>query len=762
MKNKLAAQLIAAALAIGTVFSGSVAYAAPTAFTPHGAHVEHIETATRDDLLTAEVVGLYAKGGVADFVERLYTVVLGRKSDPKGKQAWIDALTSHRNTGAEVAAGFFFSDEYKKQNKSNKDYVNDLYCTMLGRNCDSTGFTAWTGQLEDGVSRDGIYTGFVYSQEFNKICQDYGIDRGDYSSTEERDQNAQVTAFVQRLYRNVLQRNGEAGGLNAWAGVLNRREESGAAVAAGFILSPEYLNKKITVEDYVEMMYQTLLNRKSDPAGKRSWVNAIVDGSMRACDLISGFAGSKEFQELCERYGIVSGAGETFDGDFPNMILERTPCSHTWVSRGITKPTCVQYGDELFLCTTCGEMKTEELPPTGKHTYGTAQVIQKASCEEDGLQILTCKVCGRRKEEAIPATGHSYKAAVVTVKPTCTTEGKEVSTCSSCGDKKETVLPATGHSYGKPVITEPTCGTEGKKVTACSVCDDQQIEVLAPTGNHSYGAPVITVATCTEDGKKVTTCTVCSDEKVEVIPATGHSYEEQIVTEPTCGTKGKKLLTCSTCGDHKEENIPATGEHTYGDPVVTEPTCTKEGSKVYTCTVCGDEKTKVLEKIEHELQDEITEMVLADEDLGYWKSRVVSEYHGYYFEDVTFCNVCGKEFTGKDQISEAIDHEVWYCHGSYHTETRYDKTKWMDRAAYTVMTWWCYITGCELEHVKITTCKNCDLHETRKVVGDFTLDPPTINWEGSAIETFPYDLVPRPAEESYIIGDPTKYVTDLE
>ena len=466
MKNKLAAQLIAAALAIGTVFSGSVAYAAPTAFTPHGAHVEHIETATRDDLLTAEVVGLYAKGGVADFVERLYTVVLGRKSDPKGKQAWIDALTSHRNTGAEVAAGFFFSDEYKKQNKSNKDYVNDLYCTMLGRNCDSTGFTAWTGQLEDGVSRDGIYTGFVYSQEFNKICQDYGIDRGDYSSTEERDQNAQVTAFVQRLYRNVLQRNGEAGGLNAWAGVLNRREESGAAVAAGFILSPEYLNKKITVEDYVEMMYQTLLNRKSDPAGKRSWVNAIVDGSMRACDLISGFAGSKEFQELCERYGIVSGAGETFDGDFPNMILERTPCSHTWVSRGITKPTCVQYGDELFLCTTCGEMKTEELPPTGKHTYGTAQVIQKASCEEDGLQILTCKVCGRRKEEAIPATGHSYKAAVVTVKPTCTTEGKEVSTCSSCGDKKETVLPATGHSYGKPVITEPTCGKEGKKVTA--------------------------------------------------------------------------------------------------------------------------------------------------------------------------------------------------------------------------------------------------------------------------------------------------------
>ena len=35
MKNKLAAQLIAAALAMGTVFSGSVVYAAPTATTPY-------------------------------------------------------------------------------------------------------------------------------------------------------------------------------------------------------------------------------------------------------------------------------------------------------------------------------------------------------------------------------------------------------------------------------------------------------------------------------------------------------------------------------------------------------------------------------------------------------------------------------------------------------------------------------------------------------------------------------------------------------
>ena len=289
-----------------------------------------------------------------------------------------------------------------------------------------------------------------------------------------------------------------------------------------------------------------------------------------------------------------------------------------------------------------------------------------------------------------------------------------------------------------------------------------RLKCWAPTGNHSYGAPVITAATCTKDGKKVTTCTVCSDEKVDVIPATGHSYEEQIVTDPTCGTEGKKLLTCSTCGDHKEEAIPATGKHTYGDPVVTDPTCTKEGSKVYTCTVCGDEKTKMLEKIAHELQDEITEMVLADEDLGLWKGRLVPEYHYYYGESVTICNVCQQEFTGDDQINEAIDHEVWYCRGSYHTETRYDKTKWMDREEYTVMKWECYLTGGQMEHLKITTCKNCDFHETRKLTGDFTVNPPIITMESRPIESYRDDLVSRPAEETYIIGDPTVHVRDLE
>ncbi len=52
------------------------------------------------------------------FVERCYTVILGRKSDPVGKQYWVDGLLSGERTGISVAYGFVFSNEYKDMNKA--------------------------------------------------------------------------------------------------------------------------------------------------------------------------------------------------------------------------------------------------------------------------------------------------------------------------------------------------------------------------------------------------------------------------------------------------------------------------------------------------------------------------------------------------------------------------------------------------------------------------------------------------------------------
>ena len=112
--------------------------------------------------------------------------------------------------------------------------------------------------------------------------------------------------FVSRLYQLVLGRQPDAGGLNAWTNQLVSGQATGAQVANGFIYSTELKGRNLSNSDYVEMLYQTFLNRPSDAEGKASWVNLLEKGMSREY-IYKGFANSGEFQEICDSYGIQRG-----------------------------------------------------------------------------------------------------------------------------------------------------------------------------------------------------------------------------------------------------------------------------------------------------------------------------------------------------------------------------------------------------------------------------------------------------------------------
>ena len=207
--------------------------------------------------------------------------------------------------GAAIAANFILSDEYTAKKTSNSDYVEMLYKTILNRNSDSAGKANWLEKLEDGVSRKGVYAGFANSDEFRKLCSSYGISAGSWSSDEARDRNYATTAFVQRLYRNILGRSGDVNGINNWCNAL-LTGKGGAAIAANFILSDEYKAKNTSNSDYVEILYKTILNRNSDSAGKAYWLGKLEDGVSRK-GVYAGFANSDEFRKLCGSYGISAG-----------------------------------------------------------------------------------------------------------------------------------------------------------------------------------------------------------------------------------------------------------------------------------------------------------------------------------------------------------------------------------------------------------------------------------------------------------------------
>ena len=69
-----------------------------------------------------------------------------------------------------------------------------------------------------------------------------------------------------------------------------------------------------------------------------------------------------------------------------------------------------------YTCSVCGQTKTEEILPTGEHSYGDGVVTKAPTCGEDGEMTYTCSDCGKSYTEAIDATGeHSYEDGVCTV-----------------------------------------------------------------------------------------------------------------------------------------------------------------------------------------------------------------------------------------------------------------------------------------------------------------------------------------------------------
>jgi hypothetical protein len=139
--------------------------------------------------------------------------------------------------------GFIFLD--KKNGTSDNDFINverirfdngtlavdtngnagqayRIYQAAFDRTPDSGGLKYWIDQMDRGASLTDVGFGFVQSQEFRSV---YGSNPSNYD-------------FVSRLYQNVLDRQGEAGGMNYWTSQLDRGA-SKAYVLASFAESPE-------------------------------------------------------------------------------------------------------------------------------------------------------------------------------------------------------------------------------------------------------------------------------------------------------------------------------------------------------------------------------------------------------------------------------------------------------------------------------------------------------------------------------------------
>lgn len=264
--------------------------------------------------------------------------------------------------------------------------VGESYLTYVGaiqrlckyRNVETINFTSLFG-INAGNFSEYYYDKFHPNNALHKMAADYinsylGADAG---------ADEGVRAFVERLYQLCLLRPSDAEGMEYWKSRLSAGTITGSKAAEGFFFSKEFQAYQYSDEQYVELLYNTMLDRLSDAAGKKYWVDMLEAGVSRK-GVFKGFADSREFEEICLSYGIKKGTCTVTEPRDKNPNLTR------FVSRLYLKALGRSY-DVDGLNYWCNDILTKNHDITYVSTIGffhSKEFLGKGLSDEAYIQVL--------------------------------------------------------------------------------------------------------------------------------------------------------------------------------------------------------------------------------------------------------------------------------------------------------------------------------------------------------------------------------------
>ncbi|EWY36287.1 hypothetical protein N825_28870 [Skermanella stibiiresistens SB22] len=223
----------------------------------------------------------------ASEIHRLYQSALDRLPDMDGLVNWIGALKAGM-TLKQAAGGFTDSTEFRLHYGAPDDagFVKQLYLNVLDREADAGGLSNWTKAMSAGMTRAEALVGFSESAE-NIQRMAPVLEEGIWV----RDNTA---ATVARLYDSVLDRLPDAGGLGAWTDAIKAGMGLDQA-ADGFTGSPEFQQRYGALDNtnFVKTLYRNVLDREAEPGGLANWRSALDAGVDRS-DIVLAFSESAE------------------------------------------------------------------------------------------------------------------------------------------------------------------------------------------------------------------------------------------------------------------------------------------------------------------------------------------------------------------------------------------------------------------------------------------------------------------------------------
>jgi hypothetical protein len=223
--------------------------------------------------------------GELSLVKHYYRAILNRAPEPGGQEFWeaerarLVGLGANVNEVWFVMANYFFnSPEYLAANKSDAQFLADVYNTFFNRPPDGGGAAFWQSQINAGLSREGVIFWFMFSSEFRTFTQ------GIFGNTAARPE----VDLVMDFFRGILNRFPDTPAFNAYVGSLRAAQCAPVAQRPGAVYkavndisffflfgAPEYAGRNRTNTQFVSDMYNAFLRRGGNVSEVAFWINQL-------------------------------------------------------------------------------------------------------------------------------------------------------------------------------------------------------------------------------------------------------------------------------------------------------------------------------------------------------------------------------------------------------------------------------------------------------------------------------------------------------
>ncbi|MCU1352495.1 MAG: Ricin lectin, partial [Acidimicrobiales bacterium] len=207
------------------------------------------------------------------FIVQQWLDLTGARPTPGDVETWHAKLSSGAATPADLPAALLPVMDVTHRYGP----VTRLYLAYFLRIPDKGGLDHWVAKLASGGTLDDASQAFASSAEFVRR----------YGSLSNHD-------FVLLIYKNVLARTPDDGGVTYWTGQLDSGQRNRGQVMTGFSESAEYRTKIASKVAVVEV-YRALLQRVPTAAEASAAVTKVDGGATGLHDVIAGLLGSSEY-----------------------------------------------------------------------------------------------------------------------------------------------------------------------------------------------------------------------------------------------------------------------------------------------------------------------------------------------------------------------------------------------------------------------------------------------------------------------------------